>query len=64
MPSNKIYLGDSVYTALEPETGMVRLFTDNGFGERNQIYLEPEVAQALINYLQIVLEGPVKANDN
>ncbi len=64
MPSNKIYLGDSVYAALEPETGMVRLFTDNGFGERSQIYLEPEVMRALINYLQIVLEGPVKANDN
>ncbi len=62
--SNKIYLGDSVYAQLEAETGMVRVFTDNGFGERNQIYLEPEVVQALINYLQIVLEGPAKANDN
>lgn len=60
---NRIYLGDSVYAQLEPETGMVLLCTDNGFGPENKIYLEESVIEALVNYLKIVLEGPEAAND-
>lgn len=60
---SRIYLGDSVYAQLESETGMVLLYTDNGFGADNKIYLEESVIEALVSYLKIVLEGPEPAND-
>jgi hypothetical protein len=50
----KVYLGDSVYAAVED--GMVRLTTENGFGPTNTIYLEPEVVVALLEYLSTALQ--------
>jgi len=47
---NKDYLGDSVYVEVTPE-GMLCLTTDNGMGASNEIFLEPEVYQALVNYV-------------
>ena len=42
------YLGDSVYA--DAEMGMVRIYTDNGYGPQNEIYLEREVFLALVAY--------------
>ena len=45
------YLGDSVYAEAEGGTGgMVCIYTDNGYGPRNVIYLEREVFLALVAY--------------
>lgn len=50
------YLGDSVYASTEE--GMVRLCTNNGDVDENVILLEPEVAQALVEYIaRAVKEG-------
>lgn len=46
--TNKTYLGDSVYC--ENEGFMLKVYTDNGFGPKDVIYLEPEVFQALITF--------------
>ena len=46
----KQYIGDSVY--LELERGMLKLTTDNGFGPDNTIYLEPEVYNNLVTFVQ------------
>jgi len=47
---HKQYLGDSVYC--EIENGMFKLTTENGLPDdpSNEIYLEPFVLEALINY--------------
>lgn len=45
------YLGDSVYAADE-NSFMVKLYTDNGDGPRNEIFLEPEVVYALLGWLR------------
>ncbi len=42
------YLGDGVY--VEMDGSMLKLFTDNGYGPREVIYLEPEVFDALVQY--------------
>lgn len=49
--NTKTYLGDSVYVDIED--GMVILTTDNGYPDdpRNVIYLEPEVLEALMQFL-------------
>lgn len=47
------YLGDGVYieeTARAP--GMLKLYTSNGIEETNVIWLEPEVIEALILFLE------------
>lgn len=49
---HKEYLGDSVYA--EIENGMVKLTTENGFGPSNEIFLEPEVINALNRYVEWV----------
>lgn len=46
----KIYLGDSVYGEADPYGGIV-LTTDNGLGPSNTIYLEPEVYEALTQWV-------------
>lgn len=46
---NKTYLGDGVYA--DTEDGMLKLTTENGYGASNTIYLEPEVIDALIRYV-------------
>jgi hypothetical protein len=45
----KVYLGDSVYAALEGDR--VVLTTENGFGPSNTIVLEPKVFEALNRYV-------------
>lgn len=48
----KIYLGDSVYAAVE--NGMIKLMTWNGYPDdpRNVIYLDSSVYQALVLYVE------------
>ncbi len=46
----KQYLGDSVYADIQD--GMIRLTTDNGYGPSNTILLEPEVYDALAQYVE------------
>lgn len=53
MSGERTYLGDSVYAELE--NGMIKLYTDNGFGPSNVIYLEPDVMDALKAYSNKVL---------
>lgn len=50
MSDTKDYMGDSVY--VEMENGMVKLFTDNGLGQSDIIFLEPDVCEALVRYLK------------
>lgn len=47
---HKQYIGDSVY--VETERGMLKLTTENGYGPSNTIWLEPEVYQQLVEYVQ------------
>ena len=49
METDRAYLGDSVYAAIE--NGMLKLTTDNGAGASNTIYLEAETYDALIAYV-------------
>lgn len=49
----RTYLGDSVYVDIE--NGMLKLTTENGYGPSNTIYLEPEVADALVKYIERVM---------
>lgn len=45
MASDRTYLGDGVYVAIEDH--MVKLTTENGIETTNTIYLEVEVMDAL-----------------
>lgn len=47
--SEAVYLGDSVYATFED--GMLKLYTDNGLGADQVIYLERYVLQGLARYL-------------
>ena len=49
---SKEYLGDSVYVETMNPDGMLMLTTENGCGATNTIYLEPEVYQALTEYVK------------
>ena len=42
------YLGDSVYANYDGYS--IRLYTSNGLMEYSEIYLEPEVADALVRF--------------
>lgn len=44
----KTYLGDSVYAEFDGYS--IAIYTDNGLGFFNKIYLEPEILKALINF--------------
>jgi hypothetical protein len=44
------YLGDSVYAYDDGE--FLILTTDNGFGPTNKIYLEAEVIDAMLRFLE------------
>lgn len=48
MSENKVYLGDSVYVRLHD--GMVCLTTEYGRGPVDEIFLEPEVFEALVEW--------------
>jgi len=47
-PPFQQYLGDSVY--VRSDGSLICLFTDNGYGPRETIYLEPEVYEALRDF--------------
>lgn len=53
-----VYLGDSVYATAE--RGMVKLYTDNGMGADQVIYLEAEVIQRLVPFLTGALQAMVE----
>ena len=49
----KVYLGDSVYAEADDATLLLKLTTENdGLAETNTIYLEPEVLDALGQFVQ------------
>jgi len=48
----KEYLGDSVYIAHDPELKETKLYLDNGYGEHNIIFLEPDVLIALTKFIE------------
>lgn len=52
----KTYLGDSVYAKLGVD-GTIKLTTENGYGPSNEIYLDPEVMEALQEYYKRALEA-------
>ena len=47
----KKYLGDGVY-AVEDDAGTIVLTTENGIDVTNTIYLDPDVINALQDYLE------------
>jgi len=49
----KVYLGDSVYVKIED--GVVVVYTDNGIKETNKIFLDPDVVEKLVSYLNLYL---------
>ena len=51
MADKKVYLGDSVYVDFL-DGYMICLTTENGMGPSNTIYLEPEVMEALVQYVE------------
>lgn len=63
MKGKKIYLGDSVYATFDGY--YVELTTENGYGATNSILLEPQVLDALDNYLKGLKSKPdTSINDN
>jgi len=46
---HRTYIGDSVYVEFT-EYGMIKLWTNNGLGDENIIYFEPEVFMNLIAF--------------
>ena len=52
MTDMKQYLGDSVYADFDGYG--ILLYTENGFGPKNQIALEPFVLDALNRYVEWV----------
>jgi len=46
----KVYLGDSVY--IEKTEYGIKLCLDNGIGQYNEIYMEPEVIENLLKYIK------------
>ena len=50
---NKEYLGDAVHAEIDNLWG-VTLTTEDGYRATNTIYLEPEVINALLEYLRRV----------
>lgn len=55
MKTENIYLGDSVYAYVQE--GYIVLITENGSGPSSRIFLEPEVANALRQFIDRVLGG-------
>lgn len=54
-PSQKMYIGDSVYADIE--NGMIKLTTENGDGATNTIYLDQSVWVALKRYVHKLSDG-------
>lgn len=54
----KTYLGDSVYITQDPSwPAQLIIFTQNGPLPENEIYLEPEVIEALLKYIEKIKNG-------
>lgn len=51
---DKVYLGDSVYAQYDGYH--ILLTTENGLGASNEIFIEPNVLKALLNYNEIITE--------
>jgi hypothetical protein len=47
---SKTYLGDSVYA--DTDSGMIKLTTENGVEVTNTIFLEPEVYNSLVAWVE------------
>lgn len=54
MDQNRSYLGDGVYVSIE--CGMIKLTTSDGIRQTNEIFLEHEVYEALIKYVNRIKE--------
>lgn len=54
----KVYLGDGVYVCIDGD--MFKVTTENGIYETDTIYLEYEVAQALVEYIGAAMSEPLK----
>ncbi len=52
---SKVYLGDGVYA--DTDGNGIILTTENGVGETNRIYLEPEVLHSFADYLETIKAG-------
>lgn len=48
--NDKTYLGDGVYC--EVRLGMLRLTTEDGVRVTNEVWLEPEVYEALLRFVE------------
>lgn len=55
---NPTYLGDGVYVAYQ--FGRLQLYTDDGYGPHNVIYLEGEVYDALTKFVERLNHQEVK----
>lgn len=55
MTIKKEYLGDSVY--VEWDGYMLRLFLDNGYEEKNEIFLEPESQIVLVKFIERMIQA-------
>lgn len=53
MPDKKEYLGDGVYADVRDDFQLV-LTTENGVDVTNTIYLEPDVWDSLVSYVERV----------
>lgn len=51
MANDKAYLGDSVYIEKDENTGEHMIYTDNGCGKENVIYLDSQVTKDLIAFI-------------
>ncbi len=51
----KQYLGDAVYARLDDFGGLI-LTTENGVETTNEIYLEPRVLEALLQFVRVEAE--------
>jgi hypothetical protein len=54
---HKTYLGDGVYVKLSP-SGMIVLTTENGIETTNTVFLEPEVWQLLLQWVNRLSQKP------
>jgi len=50
------YIGDSVY--VEWDDGDLRIYTNNGWGDNNNIYLEPAVLNNLLTFIKRRMDEP------
>lgn len=60
--NTKTYLGDAVYA--EIEGGMVKLTTEDGVEATNTIWLEPEVYERLLKYVERINQQHVEKSQS